>query len=117
MNFKKISFFAFLCTLVSLNGYEQKVTVPSNVDKNLIELDPYQYKWNKLVNYLASRNSFDDNDQETENISEDNDYNIEKRARSLFLGKRAAKPRNIFLGQIKFKQGYENHYEFFQIKI
>ena len=98
MNFKKIGFLAFVCILLSLNGYEQKVTAPSDIDKNLNEFGPYQYKWNKLLNFLAARSSLDDNDQETENLSDDSDYNnynMDKRSRGLFLGKRG---RNIFLG-------------------
>ncbi len=97
-NFQKISLFVCLIILVSLSGHEQKPLSPSN--NNVAENGSNGYKWEKLLNILKAQNVLQSDmmEDETDNLSDDSDYRMEKRARSLFLGKRSAKPRNLFLG-------------------
>ena len=77
-----------MCILVLMNGYEQKVA-GSIVD---------QRKVDKLLDFLAEYNTLDGNDQKLAKLNKDNNLNVEKRVRNLFLGRRATKLRNLFLG-------------------
>ena len=96
-NFQKISLFVCLCILISLSGYEQKTLSSSNIVENA---PMFGYNWEKLLSILKTQNAVQSDmiENENEDLSEDNDYRMEKRARSLFLGKRTPKSRNLFLG-------------------
>ena len=104
-----LSFYTcLLCLILSLNAFEQK-SLPRSLESNMPEQELNGNSWEKLLSVLMMQNerilNLLDNkhylqayiNQEANHETEDSDYDVDKRGRNLFLGKRA-KPRSLFLG-------------------